>query len=105
VTVVEERGGLKEAVEGARGWAPRTEDGERIDAIVERYLGVIDGKACERTVAVLREEVERARAARTPEAVALRERLAARRPPLRLRRRTRQGYKRLRRGVGAALGR
>ena len=90
---------------GGAGGAYDEAQAAEADEIVERYLGGIEGDAAERTVAVLREAVTRWERTRTPEVERRRKQLAARRPPLRLARRTRRGYKRLRRNVGAALGR
>jgi hypothetical protein len=105
VHVVESRDRLIPAVEAARGAVYDADQAARADAIVESYLGRIEGDASERTVAVLREVVAEWERRRTPEVERRRAELAARRPPLRLARRARHGYKRLRIGVGAALGR
>lgn len=104
LSVVEQRSEFEHAVEGARGRRFGPDEEARIDAIVERYLGLIDGRATERTMQVLREQVERFRAGRDPAVQARRSELAARRPPIRAAR-LRHGLRRLRRRVGKALGR
>jgi hypothetical protein len=105
IHVVERRDELVERVEAARGATYDEAQAARADEIVESYLGRIEGDASERTVAVLREAVADWERTRTPEVERRRGELAARRPPMRLGRRTRHGYKRLRRNVGAVLGR
>ena len=105
INVVERRDEMVAIVEAARGTSYDDAQAAQADEIVERYLGQIEGDAAERTVAVLREVVMEWERKRTPEVERRRSELAARRPPLWLARRTRRGYKRLRRNVGAALGR
>jgi hypothetical protein len=105
IHVVERRDHMAATVEAARGSTYDSGQAARADEIVERYLGRIEGDASERTVAVLRAVVSDWEQRRTPEVERHRERLASRRPPFRLARRTRRGYKQLRRGVGAVLGR
>lgn len=73
--------------------------------IAERYLGPLDGRAAERTVAVLGEEAAQWAARRGAPERELRMRLAQRRAPLRIARRTRTSARTLRRRVGAMLGR
>lgn len=73
--------------------------------IAERYLGPLDGLAAERTVAVLQEEATAwAERRRAPEQE-LRRRLARRRTPLRIARRSRAWTRTTRRRVGSMLGR
>lgn len=105
IHVVEDRDAMVGVVEAARGSSYSDEQAAAADEIVERYLGRIEGDAAKRTVAVLRGAVAEWERRRSPEIERRRSELAARRPPLHLARRTRQGVKRLRRNVGAALGR
>jgi hypothetical protein len=72
---------------------------------ITENIGLTDGHASERTLAKIRAVAERFEAARTPAMNELRASLSKRPPPLRLRRRTVYGYKRLRRRAGALLGR
>jgi hypothetical protein len=91
-------------VEAARG---QTRDPEHARRIAEAQLGPVDGGASERTLAqisTLVTEFEQA-AAGNPELLERRRRLAAGRAPLDVRRRLRQRARRLRRDVGAMLGR
>ncbi len=105
ITVLRAPGELSAAAASLRG---RRFDGNvqaRRRAIAERYLGPLDGSASDRVLAILAAEaadwVGRRGAAETE----LRRRLTARRPPLRLSRRTRAGLRTTRRRVGAMLGR
>lgn len=86
----------------------RPYDERRIEAArgpIEENIGVCDGHAAERTLAAMRECLDRFRAGHTDDVRARRARLARMPPPVRLRRRTVYGYKRLRRRAGALLGR
>jgi hypothetical protein len=105
INVVERRDEMVATVEAARGEPYDAPQSSHADEIVERYLGRIEGDAAERTVAILHQTVMEWERKRTPEVERRRSDLAARRPPLWLARRTRRGYQRLRRNVGAALGR
>ena len=73
--------------------------------IAEHYLGPLDGAASRRTLTVIRDEVRSWAARRTPEQEQLRRRLATRRRPFQLSRRSRAGLRVARRRVGAMLGR
>jgi hypothetical protein len=77
----------------------------RADEIVQQYLGLIDGDAAVRTVAVLRDLVTQWELGRTPAVWRHRERLAGRRPALHPIRAARTAARRLRPRVGAILGR
>jgi hypothetical protein len=105
IHVVERSDDMVATVEAARGASYDDVRAAQADEIVERYLGRIEGDAAERTVAVLRDAVVEWERERTPDVERRRQDLAARRPPLWLGRRTRRGYRRLRRSLGAALGR
>jgi hypothetical protein len=74
-------------------------------AIAEGYLGPLDGKAAQRTMAVLCEEARRWAGERGLTERQLRASLARRRRPLRLARRGRRLTRSLRWRLGAALGR
>jgi len=74
-------------------------------AIAERYLGPLDGGACDRVLAILAAEAADWARRRGAAETELRRRLTSRRPPLRLSRRTRAGLRTTRRRVGAMLGR
>jgi hypothetical protein len=105
VNVVEDPAQLVATVEHVYGqpW-----DEARIGAArgpIEENIGVCDGQASERTLAAMRECVERFRTEHTAEVRARRAGLSRKPPPVRLRRRTVYGYKRLRRRAGALLGR
>jgi hypothetical protein len=105
IHVVERQEDLVPTVEAVLGATYDSAQAAKADEIVERYLGRIDGDASERTVEWIRDKVAEWESRRSPEVEARRRELASRRPPLRLARRTRRGYKRLRHSVGAALGR
>jgi hypothetical protein len=105
IAVVEDPANLAETVEAAAGERSSASVSSRRREIAESYLGPLDGRAAERTVAALREEAERWAAQRGAAERQLRVRLARRRRPLRLARRSRVLAKTLRRHLGAALGR
>jgi hypothetical protein len=105
IDVVTDAGALAATVRDRRRWQADAATLARRRAIAERYLGPVDGGAARRTLDVIRGEVERHAAARTPEMQARRLALERRRAPLRLGRRTRTGVRDLRRSVGALLGR
>lgn len=96
---------LAPAVASLRG--RRFDDGiqARRRAIAERYLGPLDGGACDRVLAILAADAAEWARRRGAAETALRRRLTSRRPPLRLSRRTRAGLRTTRRRVGAILGR
>jgi hypothetical protein len=96
---------LAPTVEGLRGWKPTEAQAERTRALVETYLGRIDGHASERALAEVRRVASDWAARRSPEAEAYRRAVASRRRPLRARRRAGQRLRELRRNVGALLGR
>jgi hypothetical protein len=105
ITVVRNAGDLPDAVLAASAAVCSADALRSRREIAERYLGPLDGRAAERTVAVLGEEAALWAARRgTPERE-LRARLARRRAPLRLARRSRASARSLRRRVGAMLGR
>ncbi|MGA9315373.1 MAG: hypothetical protein WBV77_12165 [Solirubrobacteraceae bacterium] len=105
ITVVRRAEELPQAVAAARCWqcAPSVLDSRR--EIAERYLGPLDGMAAERTVAVLGEEAKLWAERRGAREKDLRERLARRRSPLRIARRSRTWSRTARRRMGAMLGR
>ncbi len=105
IEVVEDAASLADAVEAAAAEPCPASVLRRRREIAESYLGPLDGRAAERTVAALREEAERWADRRGPAERQLRARLARRRRPLRLARRSRMVSKTLRRRLGAALGR
>jgi hypothetical protein len=105
ITVVRHAEELPEAVVAARGRKCTSEALRRRREIAEGYLGPLDGRAAARTVAVLREEAELWAARRRAPERELRERLARRRTPLRIARRTRAWTRTTRPRVGAMLGR
>lgn len=105
VHVVEDRREFAATVAAAQGWEPPQAAQAHADALVEHYLGRVTGHAAEDTLAVVRAEVERHRAARTPATERLRAELATRTPPLRPIRRARHAWRRVRPRLGAALGR
>jgi hypothetical protein len=93
------------AVEENRGRTLDPAARAKAQALAEEHLGPVDGRASERTIEVLVDEVRRWEAARTPEQQALRDELARRRPPLRPGRTARRALRTGRRRLGAALGR
>jgi hypothetical protein len=105
ITVVRRAGELPKAVVAARGRECAANVLHSRREIAERYLGPLDGLAAERTVAVLRREADLWAAQRGAPEQELRERLARRRPPLRIARRGRTWSRTARRRVGAMLGR
>lgn len=105
LTVVDCAEDFVDAVEAARGveW-----DEARVEAArgpVEENIGIADGRAGERTLATMRRVAEEFAADRPPEVRERRARLERMPPPVRLRRRSVYGYRRMRRRVGALLGR
>lgn len=105
LTVVRRPGELPAAAVAALGKTCATEVLRSRREIAERYLGPLDGLAAARTVAVLRQEAELWAARRGAPERELRERLARRRTPLRIGRRTRAWSRTGRRRVGGMLGR
>jgi hypothetical protein len=105
ITVVRKAEDLPAAVLAARGAVCSADVLHRRREIAERYLGPLDGLAAERTVAVLGEEAAAWAERRGAPERELRERLARRRAPLRIARRSRASARTLRRRVGAMLGR
>jgi hypothetical protein len=105
ITVVREAGDLPDAVLAASSAVCSADELRSRREIAERYLGPLDGRAAERTVAVLGQEAALWADRRGAPERELRERLARRRTPLRIARRTRTSVRTLRRGVGAMLGR
>lgn len=105
ITVIHQAGDLPDAVVAARGGTCPASVLRGRREIAERYLGPLDGRAAERTVAVLREEASRWAARREAPERELRERLMRRRAPLRIARRGRAWSRRARSRVGATLGR
>jgi hypothetical protein len=105
IKVVRKADELPEAVAAARGEACTSNMLHKRREIAERYLGPMDGLAAERTVAVLREEADLWAARRGATEQELRERLACRRTPLRIARRSRTWSRTARRRLGAMLGR
>jgi hypothetical protein len=105
ISVVRRAGDLANAVLAARGTvcAPNVLRGRR--EIAESYLGPLDGLAAKRTLAALREEADRWAAHRGMPELQLRERLARRRRPLRIARRSRMWSRTARHRVGTMLGR
>jgi hypothetical protein len=77
----------------------------RREGIVTEYLGPFDGRASRRTLEEIQTCVESFEGRRDTATLARRAELAARRPPVRVRRRTRRAFVRLRRAAGEALGR
>ena len=104
IGVVRSAEDLPDAVVAARG-AVSSASLMRRRAIAERYLGPLDGMAAERTVAVLREAATAWAGRRRAPERELRERLARRRTPLRIARRSRTWTRTTRRRVGSMLGR
>lgn len=105
LTVVRDPVHLTAAILEAAEREPSDADRALRARVVADELGPIDGHAAERALAVVREHVERARRARTPEIERRREALARRRIPVDPGRRARSGVRALRRRVGTALGR
>jgi hypothetical protein len=73
--------------------------------VAEHYLGPLDGGASARVLTMIRRQASDWAQRRGPDENELRRRLAARRPPLRMSRRSRAGLRTARRRVGAMLGR
>ncbi len=105
ITVVRRARELADAVEAASGATCSTTVLRGRREIAERYLGPLDGHAGERTLAVLREETELWAGRLGARERQLRERLAGRRAPLRIARRSRALSRTARRQLGAMLGR
>lgn len=105
IAVVRRPQALVQAVIDARGSRCAPDVLRRRREIAESYLGPLDGGASERALAVLREEADRWAAQRSAAQTDLRERLASRRAPLRIGRRSRNWMRLTKRRVGAALGR
>lgn len=105
ITVVRRPDELAPVVASLRGRRFDVERQTRRRAIAERYLGPLDGGASDRVLAILATEATDWAAHRGATETERRRRLAARRPRLRLSRRTRAGLRTTRRRVGAMLGR
>jgi hypothetical protein len=105
IAVVREAEGLPDAVIAARGQVYAEEILRARKETAERYLGPLDGLAAERTLAILSQEATRWAEQRGEPEMELRERLARRRPPLRLARRGRAWSRAARQRVGRTLGR
>lgn len=105
LTVIRAPDELASTVASLRGQRFDVDIQTRRRAIAERYLGPLDGGACNRVLAILAGEAADWAAQRGAAEAALRRRLTSRRPPLRLSRRTRAGLRTTRRRVGALLGR
>jgi len=105
IHVIESADALAPTAREALGWRPDDSQRSRRSELVEGFLGPIDGHASERTLAVVRRTVEEWAAGRSPDVRRHRELAAARRAPLRLRRRAGQRLRELRRFAGALLGR
>lgn len=105
IAVVRRAADLPDAAVAARASTCPPDVLRRRREIAERYLGPLDGFAAERTVAALVQEADRwARGRGAPER-RLRARLAQRRTPLRIGRRSRAWARSARRRAGAMLGR
>jgi hypothetical protein len=98
-------GELVTAVAALRGQQFEGDVLRRRRAIAERYLGPLDGGASDRVLSILVAEAAAWEGRRGATETELRQRLMARRPPLRLSRRTRAGVRTTRRRVGEMLGR
>jgi hypothetical protein len=105
ITVVRSAQELPDAVATASGATCSSGALRRRRELAERYLGPLDGRAAARTIAALCEEAERWATRRGAGERELRERLARRRPPLRIARRARAWTRAYRPRVGAMLGR
>lgn len=104
ITVVRRAGALANAVVAARGRECRPDVLRNRREIAERYLGPLDGLAAERTLTVLRQQADVWAARRGEAEQELRQRLARRRTPLRIRRRGRGWSRTAKCRVGALLG-
>ena len=105
ITVQRSPDELADTIVSLRGVRPSPAAVARRVEIAEHYLGPLDGAASRRTLTVIGDEVRAWAARRTPEQEELRRRLATRRRPLQLSRRSRAGLRVARRRVGAMLGR
>lgn len=105
VHVVRDREQMLATIEAARDSTYDAGQRARADAIVQQYLGRIDGDAAVRTVAVLRDLVTQWELGRTAAVWRHREQLAARRPAPHPIRAARTAARRLRPRLGAILGR
>lgn len=105
IHVVSEKEGLAPTVDSVRGTRLEGAAALQATAVVTEHIGVVDGRASDRSLDEIERTAERFRRERSPEVEQRRLELEGRRPPLRMRRRVRRGAKRLRVGLGAALGR
>jgi hypothetical protein len=105
ITVLRRPDELPDAAASLRGTRCTDSALMRRRTIAEHYLGPLDGGASARVLAVIRSEAADRAQRRGPAENGLRQRLAARRAPLRLSRRSRAGLRKARRQVGAMLGR
>jgi hypothetical protein len=105
ITVLRRPDELPDAAASLRGTRCSDSALTRRRTIAEHYLGPLDGGASARVLAVIRSEAADRAQRRGPAENGLRQRLAARRAPLRLSRRSRAGLRKARRQVGAMLGR
>ena len=105
INVVTRPEALAETIEAALEQDEEDEKRARREGIVTEYLGPFDGLASHRTLDQIQACVESFEGRRDSATLARRAELAARRPPVRVRRRTRRAFVRLRRAAGEALGR
>jgi hypothetical protein len=105
LAVVRSPEALADTVDGLRGKQFDSEALQRRRAIAEHYLGPLDGHASDRTLGLVRRAITTWTEGRSPEQLALRERLCARSRPVALSMRGRAGLRIARRRVGALLSR